>query len=189
MMSDNGELSPAALSRQLQNLVEALLFVAQEPVSVEDLAKCLEIPPEVVGEALEALGADLSGRGVCLQRLGSRVQLVTRPQAAIHIERFLGLERTGRLSPAAFETLALIAYRQPITRAGIEGVRGVNSDGVLRTLLSHGLVEEVGRLEQPGRPFMYGTTFQFLQQFGLKSVGDLPVFADDAAETTAVAEG
>jgi segregation and condensation protein B len=96
------------------------------------------------------------------------------PEAAPYIEKLLGLQRTGRLSAAAFETLALVAYRQPITRAAIEAVRGVNSDGVLRTLLSHGLIEEVGRLEQLGRPILYGTTFAFLQQFGLESLRDLP---------------
>jgi segregation and condensation protein B len=169
-------------------LLEALLFVAQEPVSVSDLAQCLEADAEAVSQVLDHLSTTLSGRGLALQRLGDRVQLVTRPESATFVERFLGLERTGRLSPAAFETLALIAYRQPITRAGIEAVRGVNSDGVLRTLLSHGLVEETGRLEQPGRPYLYGTTFQFLQQFGLKSLADLPVLEIEVSES-AVAAG
>ena len=186
-MTDNGADCVGNQASRLRVLLESLLFVAQEPVSVSDLAQCLEADAEAVSEALDRLAMDLSGRGLGLQRLRNRVQLVTPPGAAPFVERFLGLERTGRLSPAAFETLALIAYRQPITRAGIEAVRGVNSDGVLRTLLSHGLVEEAGRLEQPGRPYLYGTTFQFLQQFGLKSIADLPSLDDDTSESTVAA--
>jgi segregation and condensation protein B len=102
------------------------------------------------------------------------VQLVTAPETAGDVERFLGLEATTRLSGAALETLALIAYRQPITRAQMEATRGVNCDGVLKTLLGHGLVEAVGRLDQAGRPVIFGTTFQFLQQFGLADLGQLP---------------
>jgi segregation and condensation protein B len=100
--------------------------------------------------------------------------LATVPEAGPHIERFLGLDLTSRLSQAALESLALIAYRQPITRAQVEAIRGVNCDGVLRTLLARGLVEPVGRLEQAGRPYLYGTTFQFLQYFGLDGLEQLP---------------
>ena len=113
-------------------------------------------------------------RGVRLQRRGDKVQLVTRPEAAAHIERFLGLETPARLSQAALETLAIIAYRQPCTRAQIEAVRGVNCDSVLKNLLTKGLVEETGRLETVGHPIQYATTFAFLQHFGLKSLDDLP---------------
>jgi segregation and condensation protein B len=100
--------------------------------------------------------------------------MVTAPEATDFVRRFLGLELTSKLSPAALETLAIVAYRQPATRAQIEAVRGVNSDSVLRTLVNRGLVEEVGRLDQAGRPIIYGTTFEFLQQFGLSSVEQLP---------------
>lgn len=102
------------------------------------------------------------------------VQLTTAAEASAHIERFLGLEVTTRLSPAALEVLAIVAYLQPVTRPHIDQLRGVNSDGALRSLLSKGLVEEVGRLEKPGRPILYGTTPEFLQSFGLNGIADLP---------------
>jgi segregation and condensation protein B len=111
---------------------------------------------------------------VRLQRSGARVQLVSAPEVASYIERFLGLELHGRLSPAALESLAIVAYQQPVTRAGVEAVRGVNSDSVLRTLVSKGLIEEVGRMDTVGRPILYGTTFDFLQFFGFESLEDLP---------------
>jgi segregation and condensation protein B len=100
--------------------------------------------------------------------------MVTAPEAADQVRRFLGLELSGKLSPAALETLAIVAYRQPVTRAQIEAIRGVNSDSVLRTLVNHGLIEEQGRLEQAGRPIIFGTTFEFLQQFGLSDLEQLP---------------
>jgi segregation and condensation protein B len=109
-----------------------------------------------------------------LQRTGHRVHMVTAPEAAEIVGSFLGLEHSGKPSPAALETLAIIAYRQPITRAEIEAIRGVNSDSVLRTLINRGLIEEQGRLEQAGRPIIYATTFDFLQHFGLSSLEQLP---------------
>ena len=155
-------------------LVENLLFVAQEPVSAERLAAVLEISPDEVEAVLNALSHEYSRRGLRLQRHGRHVQMVTAPEAADYVRRFLGLELTGKLSPAALETLAVVAYRQPVTRADIEAVRGVNSDSVLRTLINRGLIEEQGRLEKAGRPIVYGTTFEFLQHFGLASLEQLP---------------
>ena len=158
----------------LPALVESLLFVADEPVEIERLAEALEVREDAVEAALQEMSADGANRGVRLQRKGDRVQLVTRPEAAAHIERFMGLDKSGRLSQAALETLSIIAYRQPCTRAQIEAVRGVNSDSVIANLLVKGLVEEVGRMDTVGHPFLYGTTFSFLQHFGLKSLDDLP---------------
>ena len=109
-----------------------------------------------------------------LLRKADRVHLTTAPESATYIERFLGLDLSSRLSTAALETLAVIAYRQPLTRGDIEAIRGVNCDAVIRTLISRELVEAVGRLEQPGRPFLYGTTLQFLHYFGLESLDKLP---------------
>jgi len=100
--------------------------------------------------------------------------LVSAPEAAPYVERFLGLSLSGKLSAAALETLAIIAYKQPITRPQIEAIRGVNSDGALRTLMSKGLIEEVGRLDSVGHPILFGTTFEFLQYFGLSSLSELP---------------
>ena len=158
----------------LPALVESLLFVADEPVEIERLAEALEVREDAVEAALQEMSADGANRGVRLQRKGDRVQLVTRPEAAAHVERFMGLDKSGRLSQAALETLSIIAYRQPCTRAQIEAVRGVNSDSVIANLLVKGLVEEVGRMDTVGHPFLYGTTFSFLQHFGLKSLDDLP---------------
>ena len=158
----------------LQALLESLLFVADEPVSVRRLAEALEVTTQEVEAALSGLRDACERRGVRLQRAGDRVQLVSAPEAAAHIERFLGLELHSRLSPAALETLSIVAFQQPVTRAQVEAVRGVNSDTVLRTLLSKGLIEEVGRLETVGRPIQFGTTFEFLQFFGLESLEELP---------------
>jgi segregation and condensation protein B len=163
---------PASLSVKAQ--IESLLFVAGEPVACGRLAAVLQVDSNRVEEALAELEAEYQERGFRLQRKGERVQLVTAPEAAEAVRVFLGLELSGRVSPAALETLAIIAYRQPVTRAQIESVRGVSSDSVLRTLVSRGLVEEQGRLEQAGRPIIYGTTFEFLQQFGLTSLDQLP---------------
>jgi segregation and condensation protein B len=123
---------------------------------------------------LSAMYAD--GRGLRIQWHGGRVELTTAPNLATLIERFLGLEATARLSRAGLETLAIVAYRQPVTRPGIDSIRGVNSDGVIKSLLNKGLVQEMGRTEGPGRPILYGTTGAFLQHFGLSSVEELPPF-------------
>ncbi len=166
-------------------LVESLLFVAPEPVTVDNLAAGLETSAEQVELALGELALAYETRGLRLQRHRNRVQIVTAPEAAAYVERFLGLDLTTRLSPAALEALAIIAYRQPITRTQIDELRGVNSDGVLRTLLHWGLVEQGERLEQAGRPFQYGTTFDFLRYFGLQSLDDLPPLEEEALEDSA----
>jgi segregation and condensation protein B len=163
---------PARLS--LTALLEALLFVAAEPVSAAQLAAALEIPAAEVEAGLCDLENNLHGRGLRLLRHGGRVQLTSAPEAAELIERFLGLEATSRLSRAALETLSIIAYQQPVTRPQIEAVRGVNSDGVLKSLLSKGLVQEAGRADGPGRPILYSTTPDFLRHFGLNSLTELP---------------
>jgi segregation and condensation protein B len=166
------ELSPTAL-------LESMLFVASGPVSTGRLAKALEITPAAVTSLLHTLEEDYYERGLRLQWSGSAVQLTTAPEASPVIERFLGLELTTRLSQAALEVLAIIAYMQPITRPQVDQIRGVNSDGALRTLLSKGLIEELGRLETPGRPILYGTAPEFLQHFGLSTIEELPALEDE----------
>jgi segregation and condensation protein B len=158
----------------LSALIESLLFVADEPVSVGRLAEALEATEGEIEQALRELEEILNQRGLRLERINTMLQMVTAPQAAAHVERFLGLAGRRRLSPAALEALAIIAYRQPVSRPEIEAVRGVNSDSVLRTLMSAGLIEEVGRAETVGRPYLYGTTFSFLQHFGLRELKELP---------------
>ena len=164
----------APATDHLAPLVECLLFVAEGPVTIEQLARSLEVEAAQVEEALDELAGRYNGRGVRLQQQSRRVQLVTAPEVAPYIERFLGLELSSTLSAAALETLAIIAYRQPVTRAQIEAIRGVNCDSVLSTLLYRGLVEPLGRLEQAGRPIIYGTTFEFLQYFGFSDAAQLP---------------
>jgi segregation and condensation protein B len=157
-----------------------MLFVASGPVSTGRLAKALEITPAAVTSLLHTLEEDYQERGLRLQWSGSgAVQLTTAPAASPVIERFLGLELTTRLSQAALEVLAIIAYMQPITRPQVDQIRGVNSDGALRTLLSKGLIEELGRLETPGRPILYGTASEFLQHFGLSRIEELPSLKDE----------
>lgn len=159
----------------LTAMVEALLFVSSEPAPVRQIAEALNFKVEAIEQALSELRKlEGASRGLRLQRKGDKVQLTTHPECAPYIEKFLGLDVTSRLSKPALETLSIIAYQQPVTRAQIEQVRGVNCDGVLSNLLNKGLIEEVGRLETAGRPIQYGTTFAFLQHFGLRSLDDMP---------------
>ncbi len=167
-------LPPPPPAPSLKLLVESLLFVAGEPVSVAQLARALEAPGDAVEAALEQLAADCQARGVRVQRHSDHVQLVSAPEAAQAVGRFLGVQASGRLSSAALEVLAIIAYRQPLTRAQIDAVRGVDSSGTLRALMARDLVCEAGRLDTVGRPILYATTPTFLQQFGLTSLADLP---------------
>jgi segregation and condensation protein B len=187
-MSDVASAESVAYLRpmvELAILVESLLFVAPEAVKITVLADTLEETPERIEEALADLMTGQATRGVRVQRQGERVQMISAPEAAAAIERFLGLDLTTKLSPAALETLAIIAYRQPVTRAQIDELRGVASDGVLRTLIHRGLVEQGERLEQAGRPFQFRTTFDFLQHFGLQSLGDLPLLEEAGEDTIA----
>lgn len=164
----------------LENTIEALLFVSTFRVSPNQLAEALDRSLKDIEEALINLSNRYEqGSGLRLQWHTGRVQLITSPDVATAIERFLGLEVTSKLSRAALETLSVIAYRQPITRPAIDAIRGVNSDGVIRTLLSKGLIEEQGRSEGPGRAIIYGTTEDFLQYFGLLSIRDLPPLEEE----------
>jgi segregation and condensation protein B len=169
---------PELNSDQIIARIEALLFVAAGGVLPSQLAAALDLPVRVVENHLDILESRLAGdiypHGLRIQRHHGRVQLTTSPETATDIERFLGLEGTGRLSRAAVEALAIIAYQQPVTRPEIEAIRGVSSDGVLKSLLGKGLIQEIGRAERPGRPIIYATTSDFLQHFGLNSLEELP---------------
>lgn len=176
LTSPENSLSQNSLS--LGASLEALLFVAPASVTAAQLAAALELPVEEIERGLDELEvqylAQAAERGLRVQRHRGRIQLISAPQAAPTIERFLGLEISGHLSRAALETLAIVMYKQPITRPQIDAVRGVNSDGVIKSLLQKGLVQELGRAEAPGRPILYGTTAEFLQYFGLGSLAELP---------------
>lgn len=177
-------------SLPLKILVESLLFVAEGAVPIPALAKALEVDAEKIEAALAELKQEYAARGIRVQRMRERVQLVTAPEVAPFIEKFLGVNGATHLSAAALETLAIIAYRQPITRPAIEAVRGVNCDGVIQTLLARGLIQEAGRQETAGRPILYTTTFEFLQNFGLRGTEDLPPLEETAQNvlTSALAE-
>ena len=151
----------------------ALLFAADEPLAVADAARILGASRRLVERAIELL-MDAPPTGLILQRDGDRLQLATGPASAPYVRRLRGLEEQARLSRAALEVLAVVAYRQPITRAEIEAVRGVGGDRALSTLLQRELIEEVGRKETVGRPILFGTTLAFLEHLGLRSLADLP---------------
>ena len=172
---------PALNKDRLPSIIESILFVADGPVEVSLLSRALRRQIFDIEEALALLDARCSLGGTRLQRAGDTVQLVTAPDAGPFIERFLGLESRQRLSGAALESLAIIAYRQPMTRAGVEQLRGVNSDGAIASLIARGLVEEVGRASGPGRPALLGTTIRFLEHFGLSKPQDLPPLATNSA--------
>ena len=168
---------PYRQTLSLDARIEAILFIAPSPVSVQQLAETLAVSGSDIEESLRMLDHSLQkSRGIRLQRHEGRYQLTTAPELAEEVEKYLGLEATARLSRAALETLAIVAYRQPITRPGIDAIRGVNSDGVIKSLLSKGLIQENGRTEGPGRPILYGSTQDFLQHFGINSLDDLPPF-------------
>lgn len=164
----------------LSSKIEAMLFVSAEPVPLTQLAAALDVSSSVLERGLNELDDSLVTRGVRLQRNAGRVQLTTAPELAPLIELFLGLEATTHLSRAALETLAIIAYQQPCTRPQIDSIRGVNSDSMLKSLLSKGLVQEAGRTDGPGRPILYSTSPEFLQHFGLSSIIELPPLAAPA---------
>ncbi len=178
-MSDSAPLPEQNIETELPLSVklEALLFVAAEPVATAQLATALDVSVSVIERGLNELDASLQSRGLRLQRHAGRVQLTTAPQLAELIERFLGLEATSHLSRAALETLAIIAYQQPVTRPQIDSIRGVNSDSMMKSLLSKNLILESGRADGPGRPILYSTTPEFLQHFGLNSILEMPPLA------------
>ena len=154
--------------------IEAILFTSNRPLKVRELQHVTDADRPALEGALDELRETLIHRGLMLQRHQDQVQLVTRPELAAYVRRALHPEVTGRLSTAAYETLAIVAYQQPVTRSRIEEIRGVNCDSVLGNLELRNLVVEVGRGSGPGQPKLYGTTMRFLQVLGLASLDDLP---------------
>lgn len=157
-------------------LVEALLFAASKPIPLDKVAEAAELPETVVASAIDALEAACAapGRGVRLDRVAGGVRLVTRPDYDYPVRRLLGLDGRTKLSMAALETLAIVAYRQPVTGPEVAELRAVNSSSSIRTLLDRKLITTAGRKEVVGTPFLYKTTKEFLVHFGLKGLGDLP---------------
>jgi segregation and condensation protein B len=170
------ELAPPPSDEVLVGHLVALLFAADEPLPISDVARLLEIRQSGV-QRLVRLLTESPLPGLLLQRDEDRLQLVTAPASARYVRRLRGLEEQVRLSRAALEVLAVVAYRQPATRAEIEAIRGVNGDRALATLLTRGLIAEVGRRDTVGRPVEFGTTLGFLEHLGLGSLDDLPKVA------------
>jgi segregation and condensation protein B len=160
---------------QLSAAIEAILFSSNRPLRLRELQQATDSDRGVVEGALEELRDSLSQRGLMLQRQQDLVGLVTRPELAAYVRRALRPEVTGRLSPAAYETLAIVAFQQPVTKSRVEEIRGVNCDSVLANLELRNLVAEVGRAPGPGQAKLYGTTMRFLQVLGLESLEQLPV--------------
>ncbi|MFN2146324.1 MAG: SMC-Scp complex subunit ScpB [Anaerolineales bacterium] len=175
MSETKAELKPTPeKSLSLSARVEALLFVAPSSTSIKQMADTLGVSTQKITSAIEELQEILAMRGIRIQENKGRYQLTTAPELSDEVELFLQLESTARFTAASLETLAIVAYQQPITRPGVDAIRGVNSDSVIRNLLSKGLIEETGRSDGPGRPILYGTSPEFLQYFGLSSIKDLP---------------
>jgi segregation and condensation protein B len=154
--------------------LEAVLFVAPVAVNLSQLATALDITEREVEKVLSQLEDDYQDRGLRIQRHAGRIQLTTAPETGESVERFLGLEISTYLSQAALEALSIVAYEQPVTRPQVDSIRGVNSDGVMKSLLHKGLIQDIGRADGPGRPILYATSPEFLQQFGLNTLQEMP---------------
>lgn len=162
---------------QMKSIIEGLLFASgDEGLDVKQIAGVLEIKSDIVRDVIEDMKHDFkrAGRGIQIMEIAGAYQLTTLPEHAPYFQRLAQSPTRATLSQAALETLAIIAYKQPITRVEIEDIRGVKSDRAIQTLSAKQLVEEVGRAEQIGRPILYGTTKLFLDYFGLRSLDDLP---------------
>jgi segregation and condensation protein B len=182
------EATDAAAPIELTEAVlEALLFVAERPLARREIAALAGVDRAVVDERLGDLEVSLRDRGIRLLASGDRVELATAPEAGALIARYVGADAI-RLSPAALETLAIVAYRQPVTKAWVERIRGVDSDYTIRSLVHRRLVVELGRSDAPGRPILYGTGFEFLERFGLTSLEELPVVDPEIAVRLAESE-
>ena len=173
----DGDRPPIELT---EAVLEALLFVAEQPLRRREIAALAGTDVDTVDARLGDLEVSLRDRGIRLLVDGDQVELATSPDAGALVARYVGADAV-RLSPASLETLAIVAYRQPVTRGAIERIRGVDSDYTVRSLLHRRLLVELGRSEAPGRPFLYGTGFDFLERFGLTSLEELPPLDVDVA--------
>jgi segregation and condensation protein B len=177
--------APAEAPGELtEAMLEALLFVAERPLTRREIGALAGVDPDVVDARLGDLEVSLRRRGLRVLATGDKVELATAPDAGGLIARYLGVDAV-RLSPAALETLAIVAYRQPVTKAAVERIRGVDSDYSMRGLVHRRLVVELGRADTPGRPILYGTGFDFLERFGLTSLEELPPLDPDVAARVA----
>ncbi len=170
------------MKENLQNIIEAILFVAEKPVSIKEFAKLTNSLAIDVQKSLLELMRDYKKRGLRIIRKGDYFHLVTAPEIAKYVGKYLNEELQKELGEAALEALAIVTYKQPITRMEIEKIRGVNCEAILRTLQIKGLISEVDRKDAPGKPILYGTTFEFLQYLGVESLEELPRPKEDDKE-------
>jgi segregation and condensation protein B len=191
-------MPPVTDRDQLKLVIESILFVADGPVEVRTLARLVEATPEDITAALDELGEESRTRGVRIQRTGQSAQMVSARESAQYVQLYLGIDEHQRLTPTILVTLTVIAYKQPVTRGEVEKILHKNCDYSVMMLKARELITEVGRAEGPGRPYLYGTTFKFLEHFGLEKPEDLPPLpelevaaaaAADAAEAQDTAEG
>lgn len=168
----------------IKSIVESLLFVSGGPLSFDELKELLDVKIEHLQESIKELEEDYlsSHRGIYLVRFEDKIQLCTRPENFDYVKKLCSPKIRNSLSQAALETLSIIAYRQPITRAEVEQIRGVKCEKAINTLLEKKIIEEAGRLEGTGRPIIYKTTIEFLRAFGLSSLNDLPKLNDIVVE-------
>lgn len=162
---------------KLKPVLECMLFVTPQPLMIDHVAKSLQMDEASIEQAIHELRLEYADQGLQIVRIAGGYQMCTRPEYSEHVSKLLKPER-ARLSRAALETVAIIAYRQPITQPEIEAIRGVNSDGVVRTLMERNLIMQVGKRETPGRPMLYATTEEFLNHFGLNDLSQLPELED-----------
>ena len=167
---------------QAKNILESLLFVAREPLSLEQLEETTALPKELIAQLLEEMIASLAGRGIQIFKVAGGYLMGTSPENVEYVEKILHPKEETRLSAQALETLAIIAYKQPVTRVEIERLRGVDSGWVIDSLAGKKLVREVGRSEAVGRPYIYATTEEFLRHFGLKDLATLPPLPSTEAD-------
>jgi segregation and condensation protein B len=166
----------SSLKIRLRSIVEALLFISDQPLTIERLSDVTEVAPEEVKQVLEELANEYKrgDRGFQIREVAGGYRMFSHPAYARYIEKLILSYDHRRLSQAALETLSIVAYKQPVTKADIAAVRGVNSEGVVNTLVNRGLVKEAGKQDAPGLPILYATTDRFLESFGLRSVSELP---------------
>ncbi|MFH1710423.1 MAG: SMC-Scp complex subunit ScpB [bacterium] len=165
---------------RLKNILESLLFITKKPVTIEELQSVIGVDAKLIEKTLYDLFVEYEGKGIIIVKIAGGYHMVTKPENVEYVDKLIHSPILTTLSNAALETLAVIAYKQPITRLTVENIRGVNSDGVIETLFEKRLIQEIGRGEGLGRPMLYGTTVDFLRHFGLKDLNDLPPLpADD----------
>ena len=183
------EFAETSRKNKIKSAIEAMLFVAGEPLNIKDIYTNLELDRKTAREILNEITEEFKAesRGIKLINIDDSYQFVTKPENSEFIQKMLKKNKRQSLSQASIESLAIIAYKQPITRIDIDEIRGVKSESAITRLVERGLIKDVGRLEVPGRPILYGTTDEFLRQFGLKTIKELPsldLYGDEGVQSS-----